>query len=173
MHRNRRVDPLKLQKLREQGFSGREMARIFGVIPSAIWRNLKALGRARNGDIILRSAKKINDRKLDAMRQLERINQAIEQQLDEIQAELETAKGGEKAVLRDLQIKHTAEIRKQLDLLLQIGKALYNVEEVTAFQKTVLEEIGNESPECRKRIFARLQSRRASSGLIGFSQPGV
>ena len=173
MHPNRRVDPLELQKLAEGGMSGKAMAKALNVSPPAISRNLKALGLAKNGDIVLRSARKINDRKLDAMKQLEKINQAIERQIDEIQGELEKATGEQKAGLRDAQIKHTAEIRKQLDLLLQIGKALYNVEEVAAFQRIVLEEIGNESAECRNRILKKLQSRRTSSGLIGFCQPGV
>jgi predicted transcriptional regulator len=170
MHPNRRVDPLELQKLAESGKSGREIAQILGVSPPAVSRNLKALGLAKNGDIVLRAARKINQKKLDAMGQLEKINRAIERQLDEIQGELEMASGEQKAGLRDAQIKHTAEIRKQLDLLLQIGKALYNIEEVAAFQKLVLEEIGNESPECRSRILKRLQQRRSTSGLPGFSQ---
>jgi predicted transcriptional regulator len=157
----------------DRGMSGRDMAKALNVSPPAISRNLKSLGLAKTGDIVIRSAQKINQKKLDAMAQLEKINQAIERQLDEIQKELEAATGEQKADLRDAQIKHTAEIRKQLDLLLQIGKALYNVEEVAAFQKIVLEEIAHESTDCRNRILKRLQSRRSTSGLIGFGYSGI
>lgn len=173
MPRAWKIDLEKLQRLHEAGKTGVDMARELGVGPPAISKALKKLGLARVQDVVLKKAEKINSRKLDAMKQLEKINRAIERQLDEIQGELGKASGEQKATLRDAQIKHTAEIRKQLDLLLQIGKALYGVEEVAAFQKIVLEEIGCESLECRNRILKRLQSRRTTSGLVGFSQPGI
>lgn len=173
MPRPFKIDLQKLQQFSEKGMTGVDMARELGVQPPAVSKALKKLGLARVQDVVLKKAEKINSRKLNAMGQLERINSAIQKQLDEIQKELQTATGPDKADLRDTQIKHTAEIRKQLDLLLQIGKALYNVEEVAAFQKLVLEEIGNESAECRSRILKRLQQRRTTSGLPGFSEYSV
>jgi predicted transcriptional regulator len=173
MARIRLVDPLRLQKLFEEGLTGCAIAKELGVSTAAVSRNLKALGLAKNADIVLRVAKTINNRKLDAMGQLGRINRAIEKELDHIQAEIKNSKGPERRELQEAQIKHTAEIRKQLSLLLDIGKALYNVEEIAAFQKICLEEIGNESSECRSRILKRLQQRRSITGLPGFSQYSV
>jgi hypothetical protein len=43
--------------------------------------------------------------------------------------------------------------------MLEIASTLYRVEEVANFQKIVIEEIGNESPECRERIVKRLVTR--------------
>jgi hypothetical protein len=167
------INLLRLEELHLEGKTGIAISKELGVSPGCVSKNLKKLGLAQVQDVVLSEAKKINVRKLNAMAQLERINSAIEKQLEEIQKELGKASGEQKADLRDAQIKHTAEIRKQLSLLLDIGKALYNVEEVAAFQKTVLEEIANESPECRNRILKKLQQRRSTSGLVGFSQPGV
>ena len=173
MARTRKIDPIKLQAMVEQGMTGAAIAKEMGVSGGAISRNLKALGLARNGDIVLRAAKTINNRKLDAMGQLGRINRAIEKELDHIQGDLKNSKGTERRELQEAQIKHTAEIRKQLSLLLDIGKALYNVEEIAAFQKICLEEIGNESAECRSRILKRLQQRRSITGLPGFSESRI
>jgi hypothetical protein len=169
----RKIDPIALQKLFEAKLTGREIAEKLGVSPGAVSKNLKALGLAKTEDVVMRAATKIHNRKLDAMAQLQKINQAIDKELEHIQEELKGSNGPARRELQEAQIKHTAEIRKQLALLLDIGKALYNVEEVAAFQKICLEEIGNESPECRNRILRKLQQRRSTSGLVGFSQPGV
>jgi len=121
--------------MQDAGMSGREMAKALNVSPPAISRNLKSLGMARTGDIALRCAKKINDQKIDAMAQLARINEAVERQLVEIQGELGKATGEQKPGLRDAQIKHTAELRKQLELLLQIGRTLFNWRKWRPFKK--------------------------------------
>lgn len=162
----RKVDLIALQRLLEQGLTGVQMAQALGVQPPAVCKALKKLGLARAQDVTLESAKKINKRKLNAMGQLERINSAIEKQLEEIQKELKTAEGPGKADLRDAQIKHTAEIRKQLALLLDISRTLYDVEQVKNFQEIVLEELNNVEPELRNRVLKRLRERRSTGSLL-------
>ena len=101
MARPFKIDLLRLQALHEQGKTGVEIARELGVQPPAVSKALKKVGLGRAQDVVLESAKKINTRKLNAMGQLERINSAVEKQLEEIQKELKAAKGTEKADFRD------------------------------------------------------------------------
>jgi Na+/phosphate symporter len=138
-----------------------------------ISKNVKALNLAQSQDIILRSATKINDRKLNAMTRLERIAKVVEDELTYIRKTIKNTKGEERREWQEVQLKHTAEIRKQVNLLLEIAQALYNVEEVEAFKKVVLEEIGAVDEEIRKKILERIRQRRTYSGFAGPSVLGV
>lgn len=52
--------------------------------------------------------------------------------------------------------KLAIEIRKQLQFLLEIQKTMVDVENVLEFQRVVLDEIKQESPELQRRITERL-----------------
>jgi len=62
-----------------------------------------------------------------------------------------------------------AEIRGQLEVQMELFKTLYNAEEVAAFQRIVMEEIGSVSPETRAKILQRLNERRAVRSTLSFS----
>jgi transposase len=171
--RRRKVDPIILEKLLRDGLSQKEVAERFKVSEGTISKNVKALTFASAKDVVLRSASKINDKKLNAMTRLERIAKVVEDELTYIRKTIKNTKGEERREWQEVQLKHTAEIRKQVNLLLEIAQALYNIEEVNAFKKIVLEEIGNESEELRNRILQRIRSRRTYSGLAGPSVLGV
>jgi Na+/phosphate symporter len=169
----RRVDLIQLRRMIDDGKLQSEMAGFFKVSEGAISKNVKALSLAQGQDIILRSATKINDRKLNAMTRLERIAKVVEDELTYIRKTIKNTKGEERREWQEVQLKHTAEIRKQVNLLLEIAQALYNVEEVEAFKKVVLEEIGGVDEEIRKKILERIRQRRTYSGFAGPSVLGV
>jgi len=170
----RKVNLATLQALADEGKSQAQIAEETGWSKAAVCRNLKALSMARAQDIVFRHAGQIAEKKIDAMGQLVRINEAISIEMDKIHEFIkEVPLVRDRMELQEAQIKHSAEIRKQLSLLLEIGKTLYNVEEIEAFRKICLEEIGNESQDCKDRILKRLQSRRSSSGLVGFSESRI
>jgi transposase len=171
--RKRKVDPLILDRLLREGLSQREVAERFNVGEGTVSKNVRALNMAQNQDVVLRAATKINDKKLSAMTRLERISQAVETELDFIQEEMKNLKGEERREWQDTQLKHTAEIRKQLALLLEISQTLYNIEEVEAFKKIVLEEIGAIDEEARTKILERIRQRRSYSGVAGISSLGI
>ena len=169
----RRVDLIQLRRMIDDGKLQNEMAGFFKVSEGTISKNVKALSLAQGQDIILRSATKINDRKLNAMTRLERIAKVVEDELTYIRKTIKGTKGEERREWQEVQLKHTAEIRKQVNLLLEIAQALYNVEEVEAFKKVVLEEIGACDEEIRKKILERIRQRRTYSGFTGPSVIGV
>ena len=60
------------------------------------------------------------------------------------------------------------EIRGQLNLQLEIFKALYDMKAVAEFQKEVLTAIGEVSPDIRARIIHNLKKARAVRSAFGF-----
>jgi hypothetical protein len=59
-----------------------------------------------------------------------------------------------------------AEIREQLRLQFEMMKALYDMENVAAFQDEVLTAIGEVAPDVRKQIIENLRKRGAIRKVI-------
>ncbi len=166
----RKISIIELEQLVREGNGVSQIARKLGVTKGCVSKRLKDLRVGITKDVVLRSAPEIVDRQLNAMDQLKRINGLINSELDYIERNIISAKGEQRKELQEQRLKHVAEVRKQLGLLLDIAQALYNAEEVAAFQKSVLEEIGYASPEVKDRILQRLNERRAIRSTIGFTQ---
>jgi hypothetical protein len=60
------------------------------------------------------------------------------------------------------------EIRSQLKLQLDIFQALYDVQAIAEFQRSVLEEIKSVEPEIKNRIVQRLKDARALRSIVEF-----
>ena len=61
---------------------------------------------------------------------------------------------------QDQKLKFAAEMRKLISAMADIGYKLFQASEMLAILKIIDEEIGNESPECQRRIREKLQHRR-------------
>lgn len=163
----RKISYIQLEQLVSQGYGVSQIAQKIGVSKGTVSKALKKLNVAITKDIALRSAGQITDEKLDAMAQLRNINQLINDELNHIEKNIKTATERKRKELQDQKLKHVAEIRKQLSLLLEIAKTLYNAEEVANFQKTVLEVIGSVSPSVRNEIERRLVERGTLARSLG------
>ena len=164
----RKISDTQLERLVRQGYGVSEIARKLNVTKGAVSRAIKRMDHAVTKDISLRSAPDVVKRKLDAMDQLSRINASINSELDYIEGEIKGSSDEKRVNLQNQKLKHTAEIRKQMRLLLDIVTTMYNAEEIAAFQKIVLEEISNASPEVKHKILQRLQQRRAIRSSVSF-----
>jgi len=168
-----KISLVQLERLVREGNGVSQIAKKLGVAKGSVSKRLKDLRVGITKDVVLRSAPQIVDRQLNAMDQLKKINTLINGELDYIEKNIETATGQERRELQEQRLKHVAEVRKQLGLLLEIAQAIYNAEEVAAFQQSVLEEIGHAAPEVRDRILQRLNERRAIRSTIALGQPGI
>jgi hypothetical protein len=164
MGRNKKVDPLELQGLRNKGLGVVDIAKKLGIPKGTVSKNVKLLPAYHMQDQAFRAIARVQGSDLDPMGKLRKIVAVIEDELDKIRIELETTKT--KGPLRELQLKHSAEIRQQIQLLLEISTALYRIEETEAFKKIVLEELGRESPELRDRILKRIKKRKKISEAV-------
>ena len=182
-----KIDRVKLSQLLKQGKTQREVAQVFGVSEGAISKAKKELNISVVKSVALESAHKVVDKNLDAIDQLQRVNQVANQLLDELTGEDQVIDRMVKAVevsleyegdpisqkkyirqviLRVNQDKNTAlkacaEIRGQLNLQLDIFKTMYDMEAVAEFQREVLSAIGEEAPNVRNRIIKRLKESRS------------
>jgi hypothetical protein len=165
MAAKRKVDLLELERLLGSGRTMEQIAQRMGVNKGTISKNAKALKFCGAKDVVLRSAARINDQKISAMERLNSLMETVQSELRYTQEAMKDTKGGERREWQDSLIKHAAELRKQLSLLREIMQAAYDIQMVEEFKAVVMEEIGNESPETRQRIFERIKQRRIDRGF--------
>jgi len=191
-----KVSNIELEQLVREGFGVSEIARKVGVSKGTVSRRLKALNLPINQNVTLHHAGEIVERKLDAIAQLQKINDYANELLDllmhwnggdeaalqilESQVRKVKVRGSEEEVTeykfkdpRELALKAMGEIRGQLALQLEIFKSLYDMAAVAEFQKEVLTAIGEPSSDVRDKIIHNLQKARAIRSTLEFNQRPV
>jgi len=180
-----KIDPERLRQLHNQGFTGRDIAKMLGVSEVSISQAKKRLKIATAKAIALNPnvAPKIIDKNLKAVDQLYKINEAANQVLDRVSGEeafinrvLDAVKGAlvyqddaskqqkyiqkivnEIADDANIALKACAEIRNQVWLQLEIQKSLYNIEQVKQFQDEVVKIMKEVEPNVAKEFVSRLR----------------
>jgi hypothetical protein len=153
---NPKIDRVKLNQMLKAGQSQREIAQVFGVTESAISKAKKELRLTVVKSVAMESAHRVVDQNLDAVAQLQKINDAANLLLDELEQTPE------------LKLKIMAEIRGQLRLQLEIFQALYDMKAVQEFQTEVLGIIGKVDKGVRDEIIYRLSEKRAIRNAVRF-----
>lgn len=192
MGRRKKISNIELEEMVRQGLGVSKIARKLGVTKGAISKRLKALNVAINQRVVLHDAGEIVEKKLDAIAQLQKINDYANELLDllmrwnrgdeealqilEGQVRKVKVKGSEEEVTeykfkdpRELALKAMGEIRGQLNLQLEIFKCLYDMAAVAEFQKEVLTAIGEVSKDVQERIVHRLQEKRFVRSTFEFT----
>lgn len=187
-----KIDFNSLNRLVTEGKSTSEIAKFFSCTPGAVSQAKKKLKISVVKNVALENAHKVVDKNLDAIEQLQRINKAANQLLNELMGkekvvqELATVinklnegnpaniKEITKRVKQIISDKNTAlkacqEIRGQLSLQLEIFKTLYDMEAVAEFQKEVLEIIAEVEPDAKRKIIQRLKERSALRSAVQIS----
>ena len=153
---NKKINDTKLVRLVDGGMTQADAARELGVTRQAVSQRLIEL-RGRTTRVM--AAKQINrvvDQRLDAVEQLQKINNEANRLLDELEQTPE------------LKLKVMAEIRGQLRLQLDIFQTLYDMKAVQEFQQEVLSAIGEASKETRNAIIGKLNESRALRSAVKF-----
>ena len=186
-----KVSNIELEQLVREGFGVSEIARKVGVSKGTVSKRLKALNLPINQNVTLHHAGEIVERKLDAIAQLQKINDYANELLDllmhwnggdeaalqilESQVRKVKVRGSEEEVTeykfkdpRELALKAMGEIRGQLALQLEIFKSLYDMAAVAEFQKEVLTAIGEPSSDVRDKIIHNLQKARVIRSTLEF-----
>jgi hypothetical protein len=181
-----KIDKVKLSQMLRAGKPQKEIAQVFGVTESAISKAKKELNLCVVKNLALENAGRIVDKNLNAIDQLQKINEHANWLLDllmnwqkgdgealqvlENNVSTKKVRVGDREEFvtefkfkdpRELALKAMAEIRGQLKLQLEIFQCLYDMKAVQDFQEEVLTAIGEESPDVRKRIIQRLDKKRA------------
>jgi hypothetical protein len=182
---------IELEQMVSEGLGVSEIARKLDMSKGTVSKRLKALGVAVTKNVALHHAGEIVDKKLDAIGQLQKINDYANELLDllmrwnrgdkealqilESQVKKVRIRGREEETAeyrfkdpRELALKTMAEIRGQLALQLDIFKSLYDMTAAAEFQSEVLEAIGNAAPQIRDQIIHNLEKARAIRSTIEF-----
>ena len=186
-----KIDRVQLSQMLKSGKPQKEIAQVFGVTESAISKAKKELNLCVVKNLALENAGRVVDKNLNAIDQLQKINEHANWLLDllmgwqkgdsealqvlESQVATKKVRVGDKEEFvkefkfkdpRELALKAMAEIRGQLKLQLEIFQCLYDMKAVQEFQEEVLTAIGEASPDVRKRIIHRLNEKRAIRSTI-------
>jgi predicted transcriptional regulator len=125
----KKINILELEKLIREGKSQSETARLLHVSKQAVSVTLKKIKKQNERSALSVSppvAKALVGSKIDGMRQLKKINDVVIHEINLLNQRIKNAQGEERESLAFQRLKHIAEIRKQLGLLLDICKELYN-----------------------------------------------
>jgi hypothetical protein len=145
------IDLIELRQLLNKGWNLTKCAKHFKVSVSAISQAKDKLNFAIVKSVALESAHKVVGKNLNALDQLQSINQKANALLDRAEAANDNI----------TQLSAMKEIRGQLGLQLELFKTLYDLQAVAEFQEAVLFEIGEVSKDVKDKIIARLKDRRA------------
>jgi hypothetical protein len=181
-----KIDRVKLNQMLRLGKSQADVARAMKVSPAAISKAKKELNINVVKSVALENAHKVVDKNLDAVSQLQKINDYANELLDLLMRwnrgeddalqilesqvrKVKVGKGEDAEIVkqykfkdpRELSLKAMSEIRGQLNLQLDIFKTMYDMAAIAEFQKEVLTAIGEEAPNVRDRIIQRLKESRA------------
>jgi ParB-like chromosome segregation protein Spo0J len=189
-----KIDKVELSRLLRSGKAQREIAQVFGVTESAISKAKKELNLNVVKNVALENAHRVVDKHLNAVDQLQKINEHANWLLDllmdwqkgdgkalqilESQVSTKKVRVGNKEESvrtfkfkdpRELALKAMAEIRGQLKLQLEIFQCLYDMQAVQEFQDEVLTSIGEASPDVRDKIIRSLNEKRAIRSAVKFN----
>jgi predicted transcriptional regulator len=171
-----------------------EAAKELGVSRQAVSRRLQEIRGKTTRVIVAKKVEQVIDRQFDSMDQLNRINDYTNEILDLVMA---WGRGDDKALQalesqiknkrvrvgneeieipefklkdpREIALKACGEIRNQIKLQFEIFQALYSLQEVEVFQKTVLEVLGEVSSEMRSEFVRRLNAKRSIRAALQYS----
>lgn len=188
---SKKINDTKLVRLVDDGLTQAEAARELGVSRQAVNKRLIELRGRTTKVIATKKIEEIVGQRLNAMEQIQKINNYANELLDllmrwnrgeegalqilESQVRYVKVNGEEEPVKefkmkdpRELALKAMAEIRGQLKLQLDIFQTAYDVQANQEFQREILAAIGEASPEVRNAIISRLNQNSIIRTAIRF-----
>jgi hypothetical protein len=156
-----KIDPIELSKLLDEGKTTKAISEHFGCTPGAVSQAKRRLGVA----VVLNAARLnsaneaapiIVKNAQDAKRGLSALITRCEAKLNWIEDAVEQTSANDYRAWVETALKHMAEIRKAISEMGDIEYKLHRVEHVEKALLIMIEEVGRESDECRKRIRDRL-----------------
>ena len=185
-------DTEMLRLIDKQGLSQAAAAAKIGVSRQAVNMRLKILRGRTTKAIVMKKANQVISHKIDAVRQLQKVNDYANEILDSLmgwvrgddealrvlEGQVRTVLvGKEKIPVQELKLKDPRElalkamevIKGQIKTQMEIYQTLYSLQAAEEFQRTVLEVIGEVSRDTRMEIIRRLNESKSASQAVRFS----
>ena len=153
------IDRIKVRELYDQGLMVTEIAHQMECRKGTVSKILKSMGLAVVTSAISAAPKYVEAR--DTTRDhLLYLTEKAKQELEWIEATVPPKTDADYRAWQDQKIKFTAEMRKLISTIADIGYKLFQASEVAEVLRIIDEEIGHESEDCQRRIRERIQRRR-------------
>ena len=185
-------DRVLLRLIDVQQMSQSESAKELGVSRQAVSKRLQELRGKTTKVVIAKKVEAVVDRKIDAMAQLQKINQDANEILDllmrwnrgeddalqVLENQVKRIRIGDEGLTikevkfkdpRQLALQAMSEIRNQLKLQLDIFQALYDLKAAQEFQDEILTAIGEVDPDVRAKIIHKLNEKQVIRSAIKFN----
>jgi DNA-binding MarR family transcriptional regulator len=155
----KKIDRLKVRELYDKGKQVTEIANKLGVSKGAISKVLKQMGLAVAKVAVIEAPK--YEKKQDAATEhLLFLADKARKELEWIERTVPPKNDADYRAWQDQKLKFAAEMRKLITAMADIGYKLYQAKETSEILQIILEEIGHESQDCQKRIYARIRGKR-------------
>jgi hypothetical protein len=189
-----KINDRSMLRMLDQEKTPVDVAKFFGVSKQAVNKRLKELRGKTTKVIVAKKVEQVIDRQFDSMDQLNRINDYTNEILDLVMAwgrgddealqvlesQIKNKKirvGNEEIEVpefklrdpREIALRACGEIRNQIKLQFEVFQALYSLREVEEFQQTVVEILGEVSPEMRDEFVRRLNAKRSIRAALRYS----
>ena len=152
-----------------EGVSQKKIAEHFGVSESAVSMAKKTLKNTIIRTIGLEKTNEVVEADLDLLCQLKKINRVINEELDRAREEIAEANFQDKKVLKEIIIKLSGEIRKQLETGLRMVEVWDEHKLWAEFREEVLNVLDEMQPGTRDEVIRRLKQRKILRGLISIN----
>ena len=161
-----KIDITKLDQLLRSGKTQRECAQVFGVTESAVSKAKKQLKNSIVRTVALERANDVVESHIDMAAQLQKINRAINDELDRTKFKTRKAIGKDLTSLQDTIVKMAAEIRRQLETQLKIFEAWREWDLNPACREEVLQILDSFEPGVRENAIRKLKEAALLRGLV-------
>ena len=149
----------EVKKLHDEGWGVVQIADKLSASKGSISKILKQMGIYITRAAV-RVAPEYVEKKDAASDHLLFLAEKARQELEWIETTVPPRNDSEYRSWQDQKIKFSAEMRKLISAMADIGYKLFQANEVAEALRIIDDEIGNESIECQQRIRERLQRRR-------------
>jgi len=143
-------------KMVNSGTPQADIARNFGVSPSAINKRLRQLRGRTTYAVAAAKVEQLIDGKIDIVNQLNAINAKAHTLLGKVEDDPRLA------------VYLMAEIRNQLRLMMDVFETLYSLEGAAQFQQAVLETLEKCEPVLREEVIHRLNEQSSLRSALRF-----
>ena len=164
-----KVDLKKMEQLLRSGMKNKDVADFFGVTPGCISQHSKKIKNLVVRSMALEKAHEVTSSHLDVVNQLQRINDAINDELQKAREEADKTNGTDRIAFQKVIIDLSAEVRRQLDAQLRIFELWHDTRIIHEFQQEVLNILDEVKPGLRNEIITRLKQRRAVRSTVKFN----